>query len=221
MKRIARIFASIACLLMLVSADIDWASQMERRGMVDVEKLCNSFIIDIRYATSNNFVGKNMYGSFTRVYLHSDAARSLVAAQKALQKIDKAYSIIIYDAARPQSVQRAMWNTVKGTQNARYVARPERGGPHNYGVAVDVGLAYNGVPMDMGTDFDSFSTASHITNEHLLVKQGRISKQALRNRQLLRRVMTEAGFMTYRREWWHFERHRIKYARAHCRLLNF
>ncbi|MGN0213903.1 MAG: M15 family metallopeptidase [Muribaculaceae bacterium] len=221
MKRIAHALIAFACLLSLVSADIDWASQMESRGLVDVEKMCDSFIIDIRYATSNNFVGKDMYGTFTRVYLHRDAAQSLVEAQKALQKINKAYSIIIYDAARPQSVQRAMWNTVKGTSNERYVARSERGGPHNYGVAVDVGLAYNGKPVDMGTDFDSFSTASHITNESTLVKQGKISKQALHNRQLLRRVMTNSGFMTYRREWWHFERHRISYARAHCRLLDF
>lgn len=222
MKRLLlTVVIALAGWLTLASAGTNWQGEMERRGMVDVTTLCQSFIIDMRYATSNNFVGKNMYGSFTRAYLHRDAALSLVKAQQALQKINKAYSIIIYDAARPQSVQRAMWNTVKGTKNEPYVARPNRGGPHNYGVAVDVGLAYNGVPVDMGTEFDSFSSAAHITAEQTLVKQGKISKQALQNRRLLRRVMTEAGFMTYRREWWHFERHRIAYARKHCKLLDF
>ena len=222
MKRLLLTAASaLAGWLTLASAGTNWQGEMERRGLVDVATLCQSFIIDMRYATSNNFVGKNMYGTFSRAYLHRDAARSLVKAQQALQRINKAYSIIIYDAARPQSVQRTMWNTVKGTKNEPYVARPTRGGPHNYGVAVDVGLAYNGVPVDMGTDFDSFSTAAHITAEQQLVKNGTISRQALANRRLLRRVMTQAGFMTYRREWWHFERYRIAYARKHCTLLDF
>lgn len=211
----------IVSVLILASAGKNWDALMEKRGMVEVTSIDDSFIIDLRYASDNNFVGHNMYGSFCKAYLHPDAASALVKAQKALKKINPEYSIIIYDAARPQSVQRTMWNEVKGTANARYVAPPEKGGPHNYGIAVDVGLAYKGKPMDMGTGFDSFSTASHITQEELLVKQGRISREALRNRLMLRKAMTDAGFKTYRREWWHFERYRIKYARIHCRLLDF
>lgn len=219
---IARLLMAAIMLLMLAPANAtDWDTLMKQREMVDVSTLDPSIIIDLRYATTNNFVGKNMYGTFRKAYLHTEAAAALIKAQKALKKINPAYSIIIYDAARPQSVQQTMWNAVKGTQNARYVARPERGGPHNYGIAVDIGLALNGTPLDMGTPFDSFSTASHITNEQQLVKQKRISKEAYHNRLLLRKAMTDAGFMTYRREWWHFERHRIKYARAHCRLLDF
>ena len=212
---------AIAALMLLSATVADWDALMRRRGMVELTRLDESFIIDLRYATANNFVGRNMYGTFCKAYLHPEAASALVKAQRKLQKIDPDYSIIIYDAARPQSVQRTMWNAVKGTENARYVARPEKGGPHNYGIAVDVGLAYRGKPVDMGTGFDSFSTASHITQEALLVKQHRISSEAYRNRLLLRKVMTESGFMTYRREWWHFERYRIKYAREHCKLLDF
>lgn len=216
-----RIVFGILVVMALASAGVDWDAKMVKRGMVEVTRLDPTVAVDLRYATTNNFVGRNMYGTFCKAYLHADAAAALIKAQKALKKHDARYSIVIYDAARPQSVQHTMWNAVKGTANARYVARPERGGPHNYGIAVDVGLLYDGAPVDMGTQFDSFSDASHITQEQMLVKQGRISREALSNRALLRRVMTQAGFMTYRREWWHFELHRIKYARAHYRLLDF
>ena len=86
---------------------------------------------------------------------------------------------------------------------------------------MDVGLAYAGKPVDMGSGFDDFTEKAHITAEETLVKQGKISREALKNRRLLRRVMTEAGYKTYRREWCHFERYRVKYARAHLKLLDF
>ena len=216
-----RIVFGILVVMALASAGVDWDAKMVKRGMVEVTRLDPTVAVDLRYATTNNFVGRNMYGTFCKAYLHADAAAALIKAQKALKKHDARYSIVIYDAARPQSVQRTMWNAVKGTANARYVARPERGGPHNYGIAVDVGLLYDGAPVDMGTQFDSFSDASHITQEQMLVKQGRISREALSNRALLRRVMTQAGFMTYRREWWHFQQYDINYARRHFKLLNF
>ena len=221
MPKMLRIALLALMAAMLMSAAPDWDAEMRRAGMVRIADLCTNFVVDLRYAGTNNFVGKNMYGSFRGVYLQRDAAESLVAAQAALKKIDPKYSIIIYDAARPRSVQQTMWDAVRGTTNAQYVARPERGGCHNYGVAVDVGLAYDGVPVDMGTDFDCFTASAHITDEPALVKQGKISREAMNNRRLLRRVMTQAGFMTYRREWWHFERYRIKYTRAHFKLLDF
>ncbi|MGM9804082.1 MAG: M15 family metallopeptidase [Muribaculaceae bacterium] len=211
----------VAFSALLHASQPNYDALMAKYGMVDVKQLEPTLIVDLRYASTNNFVGKNMYGTLQRAYLHRDAAKALQKAQQALQKINPGYSIIIYDAARPQSVQRTMWDVVKGTPNEQYVARPQKGGCHNFGVAVDVGLALNGTPLDMGTPFDTFSTASHITNEAQLVKQGIISKEALKNRQLLRQAMTQAGFKTYRREWWHFERYRVAYARANLRLLDF
>lgn len=103
----------------------------------------------------------------------------------------------------------------------QYVARPFKGGPHNYGVAVDVTLAYCGKEMDMGTDFDSFSDMAHTDHERRLVAQGRMTKAALYHRYLLRKVMTQSGFMIYKREWWHFERHRIAWARCNLKQLDF
>lgn len=194
---------------------------MQRYGLVDVARLDPSITVCLKYATTDNFVHRNMYGKLDKAYLHPDAAKSLKAALAQLKKVSPRYGFIIYDAARPVSVQRIMWNAVKGTKNAKYVARPHRGGPHNYGIAVDIGLTYDGHPVDMGTPFDTFSTDAHITAEASLVKQGRISQQARNNRMLLRRVLCSNGFSTYSREWWHFTRYNMKYTRSHIRLLDF
>ena len=218
-------FRIVFSIIMLTTAFLAGAGDIDDKfvelGFVDVGKADTTLVVDLRYATPHNFVGKNMYGSLRRAYLTPETARSLIDAQRRLRKIDKRYSIVIYDAGRPVSVQRVMWDMVKGTPNSRYVAQPYKGGPHNYGVAVDVGMLYNGKEIDMGTGFDTFTEASHITNEAQLVKRGVITTQAMRNRMLLRRVMTEAGFMTYRREWWHFERHRVAYARRNLPMLDF
>lgn len=195
--------------------------QFEKRGLVDVSRLDTSLIVDLRYGTTNNFAGTDMYGGMRWPYLTAEAAKSLVKAQKLLKEYDKNYSLIVIDAGRPVSIQRHMWNVVKNGPGRRYVAKPFKGGPHNYGVAVDVSLAYCGKEMDMGTAFDSFSDASHIDHERHLVACGRMSEAALYHRYLLRKVMTQSGFMVYKREWWHFERHRIAWARRNLRMLDF
>ncbi len=189
-------------------------AKMIRHGMVDLSAI-DGVTLDIRYATDCNFAHRNLYGAYHKAYATPETARSLASAVRILRKIDESLGIVIFDAARPRSVQLAMWHSVKGTPDARYVARPFRGGPHNFGVALDVSLTRNGVEVDMGTPFDSFSDLSHIDNESQLVAQGLLSATAVANRRLLRRAMTQAGFMTYSREWWHFERHRVGYARRY------
>lgn len=200
----------------------DYDGKFEKYGLVDISKLDKSIIIKLMYSTSANFAHKDLYGDFDKAYLTPEAAGSLVAAQRQLKRVNRYYSLVIYDAGRPQSVQWKMWDAVKNMPNRRrYVAHPFKGGPHNYGVAVDIGLAYKGLEMDMGTRFDTFSYLSHTDRNEQLCRQGKISKAALYHRQLLRKVMTENGFMDYKREWWHFERHRIAYARRYLRLLKF
>lgn len=199
----------------------DYDVLFTKLGLVDVATVDSTIIVNLKYATTDNFVGKNMYGELRRAYVTKETAKSLAGVQRQLKKIDSRYSLIIYDAGRPVSVQKVMWDMVKNTDNQKYVAAPYRGGPHNYGVAVDVGLALNGVPVDMGTKFDTFSTTSHITNESYLVKKKLITEQARRNREILRKAMTDKGFRTYRREWWHFERRRTAYARKYLRLIDF
>ena len=115
--------------------------------------------------------------------------------------------MIVYDAARPMTIQQKMWNVVAGTSKNIYVSNPKNGGGlHNYGMAVDITLCdvATGDTLDMGTKVDFLGSYAHIDQEASLVKQGIISIQAKKNRELLRNVMCEAGFTPLRSEWWHF-----------------
>ncbi|MGN1246425.1 MAG: M15 family metallopeptidase, partial [Muribaculaceae bacterium] len=199
--------------------DID--AKMREYGLVDIATIDASIIVEMKYAGSDNFVGCNMYGSLSKAYFRPEIARALATVQRELHSIDPHLSLIIYDAARPQSVQQRMWNVVKDTPQRRYVAKPHRGGHHNFGIAADVTIARDGVPVDMGSNFDSFSEVSHIDNEASLLRRGLLSREALNNRRLLRRLMHAQGFTTFRREWWHFQQYDINYARRTFRLLDF
>lgn len=199
----------------------DVEAQFRSCGLVDISTLDVSIVVDLKYATTDNFVGRNMYGTLTKAYFRREIAKALVKVQAELKKINPRYSLVIYDAARPQSAQWSMWRAVKDTPYRRYVARPHRGGHHNFGVAVDLSILLDGKPVDMGSKFDSFGAESHIDNERQLLKQKKITKAAYDNRQLLRRLMRAQGFTTYRREWWHFQRYTIGYARTHFPLLDF
>lgn len=127
-------------------------------------------------------------------------------AQKTLKELYPSYSLIIYDAARPMSVQRKMWDVVKGTSKYRYISNPNRGGGlHNYGLAVDISILDSlGHPLSMGTKVDHLGVEAHITEEGELVRNGKITEAERQNRILLRKVMKTAGFRALPSEWWHF-----------------
>lgn len=220
-KWIAVILLSLVTFTMRPQSSDGIEYGMLKAGLVDIKTFEPSIVVDLKYSTCDNFVGKDMYGAFDKAFLRPEIARKLVMVQRALKKMDVKYSLVIYDAARPLSVQKTMYDEVKDTPFRRYVARPVGGGHHNFGVAVDVSILYDGIPLDMGTPFDSFSTVSHIDNEKSLVDSGKISEEAYENRLLLRNLMTEAGFSTYKREWWHFQCYTIKDARAKLLLLDF
>ena len=146
---------------------------------------------------------------------------SLLKAQKLLKESHPGYSLIVYDAARPMSVQQKMWDAVKGTSRYIYVSNPARGGGlHNYGMAVDISiLDAQGRPLPMGTPVDYLGKEAHITGEERLVQTGRITAQELENRRLLRKVMKEAGFRPLPSEWWHFNRVSRQTAKEKYRLI--
>lgn len=158
------------------------------------------------YTQADNFTGEVLYDNLTEAYLHPDAAYALIEAQKALKRLHPSYSLIIYDAARPMSVQKKMWNVVKGTSKYKYVSNPNRGGGlHNYGLAVDISIQDSlGQPLPMGTKVDHLGMEAHITDEIGLVHNGKMSETERQNRLLLRKVMKEAGFRALPSEWWHF-----------------
>lgn len=181
-------------------------SLMRANGMVDIQQVAPDIRVDLKYATKDNFIGANMYGQLRRAYLHPNLAKALARAQQALTKERPGYCFLIYDAARPQSVQRRMYQAVAGTPKKIYVAAPERGGRHNYGVAVDLTIVdASGKPLDMGSPFDHFGEEAHLGNEEALVRAGIFNKEVPANRSLMRRLLGAEGLRPYDKEWWHYQ----------------
>lgn len=176
------------------------------RGLVDISVLDSTIRVHLVYATPDNFMGETVYTGITRAWLHPDAAQKLVTAQQLLKKEHPDLTLVVYDAARPMSVQRKMWSLVRGTDKVNYVSNPSNGGGlHNYGMAVDVTiLDPAGEPLPMGTPFDFFGEEAHTNNEEALLASGKITRKEFDNRRLLRRIMKSAGFRTIPYEWWHF-----------------
>ena len=182
------------------------AKQMERQGMVNIRSVDPSIHVSLMYSRPDNFCGVILYDDLKEAYLHPLAAKALAKAQARLKEKRPDLSLKVYDAARPMSIQQKMWNRVKGTSKNIYVSNPANGGGlHNYGLAVDITLCnLNGDSIPMGTLVDHMSNLSHIDMEEQLVAKGRITREAQRNRQLLREVMQYAGYKPLRTEWWHF-----------------
>lgn len=219
-RQISIIFTSLICAISAIAIDYD--AEFAKMGFVDVQSLDSTIQVDLKYSSTDNFMGVNMYGDLHKAYLRPEIAQMVVNAQKYLKEINPEYTLVIYDAARPLSAQRMMYEKVQGTPFSKYVAKPAKGGGyHNYGCAVDVTILHNGTPLDMGAEFDEFSTLSHINNEQYNLKRGKLSREAYDNRQLLRKIMRKAGFHTYRCEWWHFQHYSKKYLRTHFHSIDF
>jgi D-alanyl-D-alanine dipeptidase len=162
--------------------------------------------IDLRYASTNNFVGTNLYGNFNKAYLHPVAFAKLQKAESFLEKKHTGYKLLVFDALRPRSVQRLLFAKVAGTPQEGYVANPDRGSVHNYGFAVDLTVAdENGKELDMGTGFDNFTDLAQPRYEEKFLAEKKLSEKQLSHRKLLREVMEEAGFLHISNEWWHFD----------------
>ena len=214
-------------LLLLYSSSIsahtddETALQMERQGMVNIHSVDKSIQVSLMYSRADNFTGRVLYNDLCEAYLHPQAAKALMKAQKRLRKLRPDLSLKIYDACRPMSVQAKMWNVVKNTRKKIYVSNPANGGGlHNYGLAVDITICdMNGDTIPMGTKIDYMGTAAHIDREAQLVASHKISSIARRNRELLREVMRYAGFKPLRTEWWHFNFKSRKEAKAHYKVI--
>ena len=219
----------------------DFDTLMSSYGLVDIQSIDDEILVELKYSSTDNFVGEDMYGNLERAYFEPSFADRVVKAQQILKRRNPNYTLLIYDAARPISVQRHMRKVVEGTQFEGFVADGTKGGRHNYGVAVDLTIAHiDGSPLDMGAEFDDFSKAASVkgtpdTDDPAtrsievyrdyvlgLAERGIISLEAANNRLLLIEVMLEAGLYPYRREWWHFEEIiSIKETRDKYKLLDF
>jgi D-alanyl-D-alanine dipeptidase len=176
--------------------------------------------IDLRYASPDNFVGEDLYSPFDCAWLHQEGAERLAAAVADLARRRSDLELVVLDALRPQRVQERLWQKLEGTGLQVYLAPPERGSIHSFGMAVDITIATRGgTELDMGTPFDDLTELSHPVREAEFLAAGRITAQQVANRQLLRDVMVAAGWQGISREWWHFdggdrERIRSQFARV-------
>lgn len=160
----------------------------------------------LRYATTDNFVGRDLYSPLDCAWLHKDAAAALAksAAWLAVSRPD--LQLLLLDGLRPQRVQEALWAALQGTDLLGYLAPPERGSIHSFGMAVDVTLAHrHGDELDMGTPFDDLTPRSHTDTEAAMIAAGDLSTVQVAHRRLLRTAMHHGGWVGIRSEWWHFD----------------
>ena len=172
--------------------------------------------VDLRYAGTNNFVGRNLYGSLDCAWLHRLAAKGLERAAGLLQREAPGHRLMVLDAVRPHRVQILLWDHLAGTNLRQYVADPARGSIHSFGMALDVTLVDpQGRELDMGAGYDEMTELSHpkLEAEHLVT--GKLTPVQVRNRDLLRGVLVPSGFDGIDNEWWHFDMLDRQHVRQH------
>lgn len=162
--------------------------------------------VELRYATPDNFVGRDLYNPLDCAWLHRDAAAALEQAVAWLARQRPGYQLLILDALRPQRVQEQLWETLQGTDLLGYIAEPVRGSIHSFGMALDLTIIdETGRELDMGTAFDDLSERSQPALETLMLVRGELTRAQCDNRHLLRNAMLLAGFYGINSEWWHFD----------------
>jgi D-alanyl-D-alanine dipeptidase len=183
-------------------ASEDIAGSPEFRHLSTIDGIA----VDLRYASANNFVGRDLYSPFDCAWLHRDAAAALEQVVAWLAAHRPGHTALVLDALRPQRVQQQLWDRLEGTGLQMYLADPARGSIHSYGMALDITiLDQSGRELDMGTGFDDMTELSHPALEEGFVAAGRLSAEHAANRQLLRDAMFQAGFVGINTEWWHFD----------------
>jgi D-alanyl-D-alanine dipeptidase len=190
-------------------------SRLQLAGLVDIQTIDSNVIVDLKYSSTDNFVGVDVYGELDRCYLQPEVADMLAVAQQELNRQLPGYRLLLYDCVRPLSVQQILWDTLQKPEEVKplYVADPKKGSIHNYGSAVDLTIADpQGQPLDMGTGYDYFGELAYPTKEDELLASGVLTREQVANRELLRAVMSSAGFTGINSEWWHFNAYSRKRA---------
>jgi D-alanyl-D-alanine dipeptidase len=166
--------------------------------LIEISSLDPTIRLDIRYATTNNFMGRPMYRE-AKAFLQRPAAEALARAHRNLKA--KGYGIVVFDAYRPWSVTKAFWDAATVEQRRiEFVANPQKGSRHNRACAADVSLfeLSTGREVQMPSGYDEF-------NKRAFSDYAGGSTEARTNRALLRQAMESAGFTVLPQEWWHFD----------------
>jgi D-alanyl-D-alanine dipeptidase len=164
--------------------------------LVDLATLGGGIHFDIRYATTNNFLGEPLY-SEARALLQRPAAEALLRAAATLEP--KGYGLLIHDAYRPWYVTKMFWDATPVRLHG-FVADPRKGSKHNRGCAVDLSLYFldSGKPVTMPSGYDEMTPRAYPG-----YPGGAREERARRD--LLRNAMAAQGFTVDRAEWWHFD----------------
>ena len=181
-------------ILMLTVGIVSLSSSATRAAdLVCINDFIPGIIVELPYATANNFCGRQFYPEH-RAYLLRPVAERLANVQAELE--DQGLGLKLWDGYRPLAVQRELWKVMP---NPKFVANPARGSRHNRGAAVDLTLVdAMGRELEMPTGYDVFTPQAHA--QYLKVK-GRV----LENRKTLQSVMVRHGFKIMKTEWWHFD----------------
>jgi D-alanyl-D-alanine dipeptidase len=194
--------------------------KMLDQGLVNIQDVNPDILVELKYATPDNFMKKNVYGELTHAYLQPEMAKKLSQAGKFLSQEKPGFKLLVYDAARPNSVQYKLWDAlddlkIPAHQKTQYVADPKIGSNHNFGCAIDLTVVdEKGNPLDMGTKYDFFGPLAYPRSEQEMLRQGKLSAKQIANRNILRKAMVKAGFAVNTTEWWHFDGMSKKTARA-------
>jgi D-alanyl-D-alanine dipeptidase len=164
--------------------------------LVEVRKLDSTIKLDIRYATSNNFLGTPVYEQ-ARAFLQRPAAEALAKVNRDLKPFG--YGLLIHDAYRPWYVTKIFWDATPPELHW-LVANPAEGSKHNRGAAVDITLYEldSGNPVEMPSTYDESTERAHANFP------GGTSRQRW-HRALLRKALEQMGFVVNPQEWWHFD----------------
>lgn len=168
--------------------------QDSNKKLVELKKYIPGIVLDIRYATTNNFMKRRMYPQ-ARAFARLPVVKALKQVQAQLKV--SGLGLKIYDAYRPYTITVEFY---KKALDTNFVADPRKGSKHNRGCSLDLTIIdlKTGKELDMPTGFDSFSAkaASDYAN---------LPKRQIANRELLKSVMLAHGFKTVPTEWWHFD----------------
>jgi D-alanyl-D-alanine dipeptidase len=166
--------------------------------LVEIIQLDSTIRLDIRYATTNNFLGRTVY-SQAHAFLQRPAAEALVRAHQKLRA--KGYGIVVFDGYRPWTVTKIFWDSASDAERKiEFVANPRKGSRHNRGCAADISLfdLSTGKEVVMPSGYDEFSERA---------SPGYVGSTAESRalRDTLRSAMEAEGFRVYPEEWWHFD----------------
>jgi D-alanyl-D-alanine dipeptidase len=163
-------------------------------ALLDVQARLPDVVVDLRYATSDNFMKKAVYPPEARCLLIEPSLERLDAAASVLRA--QGYRLTLYDCYRPHAVQWELWKVLP---RPGYVADPKKGSNHNRGGAIDLSLVtLDGGVVEMPSPYDFFGPAAHHGFDG-----GTATSRA--NRELLKAAMTGAGFTINPMEWWHYD----------------